>query len=212
MLYFQGESTYMDYLVGSGILRASQVDGSYDGTPSRLVASRGQVVVQGFATSEPWKWQHEVPAWGKPLTYQLVADTGYPDYRNQLVIRAGDKQTLTPCLHKLVPILQQAVVDFMANPVPTTTTILSILGNYHTFYTDSPARSAHAVAIMHGEGLVGNGSNESLGDFDLERVGKIISIVAPIYAGQNKSVRAGVKAEDIATNEFIDSSIGLRSS
>jgi hypothetical protein len=211
VLYFQGESTYMDYLVGSGVLRASQVDGSYDGTPSRLVASKGKVVVQGFATSEPWKWQHEVSAWGKPLEYKLVSDTGYPDYRNQLAIRTGDKQTLAPCLHKLVPILQQAMVDFMANPGPTTTTILSILGRYRTFYTDSPARSAHAVEVMRSDGIVGNGSNKTLGDFDISRVEEIISIVVPIYTGQKKPVRAGLKAEDIATNEFIDPRIGLPS-
>ena len=82
VLFFSGERTYMDYLTGTGQLRASQVDGSYDGSPSRLVASRGKVVQQGFATSEPWKWQHEVSAWGKPLAYQLVAETGYPNYRN----------------------------------------------------------------------------------------------------------------------------------
>jgi hypothetical protein len=209
VLYFQGESTYMDYLTGSGILRASQTDGSYDGTPSRLVASRGQVVVQGFATSEPWKWQHEVPAWGEPLAYQLVSETGYPDYRNQLVIRTGEKQALARCLRKLVPILQQSMVDFMADPGRTTTTILSILSRYHTFYTDSPARSAHAVKVMRGEGIVGNGSNKTLGDFDPDRVAKIIRIVVPIYTGQNKPVRPGLKPEDIATNEFINPSIAL---
>jgi hypothetical protein len=209
VLYFQGESTYMDYLIGSGTLRASQADGSYDGTPSRLVASRGRVVVQGFATSEPWKWEHEVPKWGKPLAYQLVSDTGYPDYRNQLVIRSGEKHALAPCLRKLVPILQQSMVDFMANPSPTTTTVLSILAEYNTFYTDSPARSMHAVEVMRSDGIVGNGSNTTLGDFDLDRVAKIIHIVTPIYTGQNKPVRAGLKAEDIATNEFIDPSITL---
>jgi hypothetical protein len=116
VLYFSGERTYMDYLVGSGQLRASQVDGSYDGSPSRLVASRGAVVQQGFATSEPWKWQHEVPAWAKPLTYQLVSDTGYPNYRNLLAVRTGDLGRLGPCLRRLVPMFQQATVDFLAQP------------------------------------------------------------------------------------------------
>jgi hypothetical protein len=209
VLYFQGESTYMDYLVGSGILRRSQVDGSYDGTPSRLVASTGQVVVQGFATSEPWKWQHEVPAWGKPLEYRLISDAGYPDYRDQWVVRTEDVHRLAPCLHKLVPIMQQALVDFMGDPKPTTATILSILSKYKTFYTDSEARSAHAVQVMKDDGLVGNGSNKTIGDFDMERVRTIIRIVTPIYTGQNKQVRADLRPEDIATNEFINPNIGL---
>jgi hypothetical protein len=51
VLYYQG-SPFMDYLLGSGILRASQVDGSYDGSPSRFVASGGRIAVQGYATNE----------------------------------------------------------------------------------------------------------------------------------------------------------------
>ena len=209
VLYFQGESTYMDYLVGSGILRGSQVEGDYDGTPARLVASNGKVVQQGFITSEPWKWEHEVPQWGRPLAAALVSDSGYPDYRNELVIRSGDKQQLTPCLTRLVPILQHAMVDFMANPAPTTATILSILTAYHTFYTDSPARSAHAVQVMRNQGIVGNGANRILGDFDDARVKKIIDIVVPIDTSQHKPTKPGLQPEDIATNEFIDPTIGL---
>jgi hypothetical protein len=209
VLYFQGESTYMDYLVGSGVLRASQADGSYDGTPSRLVASKGKVVVQGFATSEPWKWEHEVPAWGRPLEYKLVSDSGYPDYRNQLAIRAGDKDRLAPCLTKLVPILQRSLVDFMAAPKPATATILSILGKYRTFYTDSEARSAHAAQVMRDDAIVGNGGDQAIGDFDMSRVQKIIDIVVPIYTSQKKPVRPGLRPADIATNEFIDRGIGL---
>jgi hypothetical protein len=62
---------------------------------------------------------------------------------------------------------------------------------------------------MRSDGIVGNGSNKTLGDFDPDRVAKIIRIVTPIYTGQKKPVRAGLEAEDIATNEFIDPSITL---
>jgi hypothetical protein len=75
VLYFQG-LPYMDYLLGAGILRRSQVDSSYDGNPARLVASKGRIAVQGYVTNEPWAWQREVPAWGRPLAYQLISDTG----------------------------------------------------------------------------------------------------------------------------------------
>jgi hypothetical protein len=209
VLYFRGESTYMDYLTGTGILRPSQVEGSYDGTPTRLVQSGGKVIVQGFITSEPWKWQHELPEWGKPLASYLVVDTNYPDYRNQLVIRTGDKDRLAPCLRRLVPIMQQSIVDFMATPGPTTATILSILDRFDTFYTDSPARSAHAVQVMRDQGIVGNGSNRIIGDFDTTRVKRIIDVVVPIYTSQKKPTRPGIRPEDIATNEFIDPRIGM---
>ena len=212
VLFFSGERTYMDYLLGTGLLRPSQVDGSYDGSPDRLVASRGKIAAQGFATSEPWKWQNEVPAWGKPLTYQLVADSGYPNYRNLLAVRAGDKQKLAPCLKRLVPAFQQATVDFMAKPDPTTDVILSIIAKTKQGYEDSRARSKQAVKIMRDQGLVGNGKTPTVGDFDLDpggRVDRLIKIDTPIFTGQRKSLKPNLTAGDIATNEFLDPTIGL---
>jgi hypothetical protein len=59
-------------LLGTGQLRQSQVDGSHAGSPDRLGAGRGTIAVQGFTTSEPWKWQHTLssgrfcPSWTRP--------------------------------------------------------------------------------------------------------------------------------------------------
>jgi hypothetical protein len=212
VLFFSGERTYMDYLIGSGQLRQSQVDGSYDGSPDRLVAGRGDLVVQGFATSEPWKWQHEVPAWGRKLDYALVADSGYPNYRNLLAIRSGDKSALAGCLRRLVPILQQSTVDFMARPGPTTDLVLSVVGKTRQAYTDSVDRSRHAVDVMRDEGLVTNGRTPMVGDFDTAaggRVSRLLDIDVPIFAAQRKALKPGLVPTDVATNEFLDPAIGL---
>ncbi len=80
VLYYSG-AIYMDYLVGSGILRKSQVDGSYDGSPATFVADGGKTVVQGYATNEPWTYQHEVKAWGKPVTSALNLRHRLPQLR-----------------------------------------------------------------------------------------------------------------------------------
>jgi hypothetical protein len=212
VLFFSGERTYMDYLLGTGQLRQSQVDGSYDGSPDRLAASRGAIAVQGFATSEPWKWEHEVPAWGKPLSYQLVADSGYPNYRNLLAIRAGDKSALAGCLRRLVPMIQQATVDFMGRPDPLIRTVLSIVDSTRQAYTDSADRSRHAVDVMREDGLVTNGRTPTIGDFDLGpggRVERLLRIDVPIFTGQRKELKPGLVPTDIATNEFLDPAIGL---
>jgi hypothetical protein len=212
VLFFNGERTYMDYLLGTGQLRQSQVDGSYDGSPDRLAASRGAIAVQGFATSEPWKWEHEVPAWGKPLSYQLVADSGYPNYRNLLAIRAGDKGRLAGCLRRLVPMLQQATVDFMAQPDPLIRTVLSIVDATRQAYTDSIDRSRQAVDVMRDQALVTNGRTPMIGDFDLTlggRVQRLLRIDVPIFTGQGKALKPGLVPTDIATNEFLDPALSL---
>ena len=212
VLFFSGERTYMDYLLGTGQLRPSQVDGSYDGSPDRMVASRGAIAVQGFATSEPWKWENEVPAWGKPLQYALVADSGYPNYRNLLAVRSADTGPLAGCLRRLVPMFQQATVDFLARPEPLIRTVLSIVDATRQAYTDSVDRSRHAVDVMRDEGLVTNGRTPMVGDFDLGaggRVDRLLRIDVPIFTGQRKALKPGLVPTDIATNEFLDPALGL---
>jgi len=208
VLYYQ-TSPFMAYLLGAGILRPSQVDGSYDGTPSRFVAGRGQDAIQGYATNEPWSWEHEVPQWGKPLAWQLVNDTGYPNYANVLGIRAGDRDRLDGCLHKLVPVLQRAQVDFVHSPAAAITAMLAANDAYRSgFHYDRPL-ARYAVKTMLEQAIVGNGGNPTLGDFDTGRIAKLIRILTPILKGQNKPVKDGLGPADVMTNAYLDAGIGL---
>lgn len=118
VLYVSGH-TNMEYLVGSGVLKPSQVDGSQDGSPARFVASGGEIAQAGYATVDPYLYEETVKQWGKPVKFQLVNDIGYPNYGEILAIRAADKDKLAPCLRKLVPIIQQAQVDVLAKPDAT---------------------------------------------------------------------------------------------
>jgi len=207
VLYFPG-LPYMDYLLGAGILRRSQVDSSYDGNPSRFIASRGRIAVQAYLTNEPYAWAHEVAAWGRPMAYQLVTDTGYPNYSNVLAIRPGDRDRLDGCLRRLVPMIQGAQVQFMARPDPTIDVIVSTAKAYHGF-TYTTALAKYAVRVMRSEGIVGNAGNPTLGDFDHARVARLLQILKPIFAGQNKNIRPGLGFDDVVTNAYIAPTIGL---
>jgi hypothetical protein len=209
VLYFQG-NTYMDYLLGSGILRRSQVDGSYDGSPSAFVASGGKIAVQAYATNEPYTYQHEIKAWGRPVAYQLVYDTGYPNYANVLAVRADRRSALDGCLHRPVPLIQQAQVDFITNPSAAINLIVKVSDAYQGGFVYSKGNAEFAVAQMRQLGIVANGADSTLGNFDTGRLDRLIKIVTPIYAGQHKPIRPGLGPVDVATNAYIDPAIGLR--
>jgi len=209
VLYFQG-SAYMEYLVGAGILRRAQVDGGYDGSPSRFVGSRGRIAVQGYATNEPYLYQHEIKVWGKPVAFQLVVDTGYPNYANVLSVRADQKAKLTPCLRRLVPMLQRAQVDFMRDPGRTLDLIVKLDQSYKGGFVYSRGLASFAVTQMHSLGIVDNGHDATLGNFDNDRMKRLINILVPIFAGQHKQLRPNLAPADVTTNEFIDPSVGLR--
>jgi hypothetical protein len=210
VLYFQGAS-YMDYLTGQGILKKSQVNGSYDGTPTVFVASGGQDAVQGFATAEPYIWSHDVAAWDKPLKYELIADTGFNFYQQALAVRKSQLSPLTPCLKKLVPIMQQAIVDYMSNPEPTISLILKLVTAYNNGWTYTQGTGDYAVATMKKLGIIGDAPDGTLGDFTTARVQQLIGILEPIYGKEGKQTLTGLKPSDIVTNQFIDPSISLKS-
>jgi hypothetical protein len=210
VLYYQGAS-YMDYLIGKGILKKSQVNGSYDGTPTVFVASGGQDAVQGFATAEPYIWSHDVRSWDKPLKYELIADAGFNFYQQAIGVRKDKLAALTPCLKKLVPVMQQAIVDYIANPAPTEKLILQLVTAYNNGWVYTQGTADYAVATMKQLGIVGNAPDGTLGAFTDSRVQQLIGILAPIYNKQGKQTLTGLKPSDLVTNEFIDPSISLKS-
>jgi hypothetical protein len=207
VLYFEGD-TYMAFLTGTNVLKKSQVDGSYDGKPANFVAADGKVAQAGFATSEPYIYEHEVRQWNKPVKYALVSEAGYPFYPQALSIRTADKDKLAPCLKKLVPIVQRAQVDFLANPEKTNALVLDLVKQYNTGWVYSPGLAAYAIEKMRSD-FVTNGPDQTLGNFDTARVQRMIDIVTPIFTAQRQPPKEGLTPEDIATNEFIDTSIGI---
>ena len=52
---------------------------------------------------------------------------------------------------------------------------------------------------------MGNGDNNTLGDFDMDRVVGLLDIIAQVTDADV----SGLAPEDLVTNEFIDFSIGL---
>ena len=62
---------------------------------------------------------------------------------------------------------------------------------------------------MIDDGLIGNGPDDTLGNFDLDRVNGLIEKAIPVYTALGQAPPDGLTAEDIVTNEFIDPSIGL---
>jgi hypothetical protein len=73
----------------------------------------------------------------------------------------------------------------------------------------SQAVADYTVKAQLDLGIISNGANAYIGDFDLDRVQKRIDIDTPIFAGQGTPVKDGLKAADLVTNQFIDQWIGL---
>jgi hypothetical protein len=206
--YHQGAAA-MDYLTGSGVLQEGRVDGSDDGGPAAYVAAGGKEARQGSVVSDPYVYAHETAGWNRSVRYQLVADTGWDPYAQALGVRSDTLDTLTPCLTRLVPILQQAQVDFLRSPAATTALVLALVGRYDDGWTWSQGDADYALAAMRSLGIVGTGSDATLGNLDPARLQTFLDLAVPVLETRGTRVRSGLKPSDLADDEFIDPTIGL---
>lgn len=206
--YFDGAS-YMSYLISSGALSEDIVDGSYDGTPANFVAAGGKDAQQGFSTSEPYTYEHEVENWNKPVSFQLIHDAGYPIYQSAI---AGTPETIEKnkaCLEQFVPVMQQAEADFMADPQASIDLVLELVDQFANGWVYSAGAADYAVKTMTEEGIIANGPDGTLGSFDEARLTQLIGIVKPIAEANGTDPKADLQPADIATNDFIDPAIKL---
>lgn len=207
VLAFDG-APFVEYLVGKKLLDRDQIDGSYDGDLSRFVAEDGRILTQGFVTSEVYKLKNEVAAWaGKPVNYLLLGDE-YTSYNSQVSIRSDRLDESAPCLEKLVPLFQQAAVDFAADPDATNTTLLNIVDGFTgSGWSLSEGEVEWATATAIENGIIGNSPDGTLGSFDLDRVDEFIQSYLPVLKAAGTDVDETLTAEDLVTNRFIDPEI-----
>jgi hypothetical protein len=205
-----GPAAYLTYLVQDGQLDQSQIDGSYDGTPSNFIADNGKSAQQGFASSEPYFYQNVLEQWKKPVAFQTISDAGWDPYAAPLSIRLAEKDALAPCLKLFVPVVQRATRDFQNAPEAANARIIDLVLKYDTGWKYTADQAAAAVKAMTELKLVGNSADGVLGNFELDRVDAFIAKAIPIFKEDAKAkVNDALKATDIVTNEFIDPSIKL---
>jgi hypothetical protein len=111
-----GGGTFPEVFIAQGTWSRDQVDPSYNGQPARWVSEGGAIAQQGFASSEVYTYEFVFEEWAKPVAFQLLHDAGFQIYSQTVGIRPADLEQLRPCLEKVVPIIQQAAVDFDADP------------------------------------------------------------------------------------------------
>jgi hypothetical protein len=210
VLVFEG-GVWIDYLVARGWINQSQVDTSHDGSPTRFVASEGAIVQQGFATSEPYQYQFDIKEWGKPVKFLMIKNSGYVPYAEPLAAKPDVVNAKRACFKLLVPLIQQAQVDYMAKPGPVNDKLVDIVTEQKTFWVLSKAGNAWNTQQQAKLGIVQNGPNCTLGDFNQKRMQQLINLLKPIYTAKGiDTFDPNLKAATIGTNEFIDPKIHLK--
>jgi hypothetical protein len=195
-------------LASQGIMQMSQSDTSYEGTPARFV-SDPTILQQGFATAEPYLYQNEIAEWGRPVSFEPLANYGFSVYPEALAVRADKLEQLRPCLQKLVPIMQQSQIDYLKNPAPTNRLIVELVEAYQTGWTYSAGVADFSAKAQVEQGFVKNDPASGVfGQLDPARMQQIVGTFGPILQSQG-TITTVPDPSSLYTNEFIDPSIKM---
>lgn len=197
----------LDFFVEQGAISGDQPDFSYDGSTGRFVAEQGKLMILGFSTNEPYRYENEVEEWMRPVEYLPLYESGYEIYGSAWVVRPETVEKEADCLELFVPMVQQAQIDFLRDPAETNQQILKIVEELDSFWTLSEGHVQYVVDTLVDGGFVGDGEDGVFGNFDTERVQRVIDEFAPILGESGTDVADGLAPEDLVTNEFIDDAI-----
>jgi hypothetical protein len=198
--------TFGRYLLSRGIPQSAFMEG-FRGDGETFVINNGAWLNQGTVTNEVYQFEHGFN-WRKPIDYVFVSDLGYDVYPSMVAVATSRLEELAPCLTRLVPLLQQAQVDYVSDPREVNDLIVRFAAAKMAapFWRMPADLVDNAVLVQRATGLVGNGNNQTLGDFDLRRVA---GLLAQIRGALDVRAKKGVTPEDVVTNRFIDPRIGL---
>lgn len=197
--------TFIDVFVNEGVLSSDQIEPSYDGSPSRWIIEEGAIAQQGFASESPYSYEQVYEEWMRPIAFELIHDAGLEIYSQTLAIRTDDLDQMRPCLQEFVPIVQQSVVDFANDPARANAIIVDVVERIDSFWVYGPGLAEFSVQTQIDLGLVGNGPDSTVGNMDEARLEGVIEKL--LNAGFD--IDPAIGFDDIATNEFVDRSIGF---
>jgi hypothetical protein len=201
----QGEtSTWINYLVGTGVVKSSQLDNSTDNKPATFVAAGGKEAEVGFLTAEPYMYQYEISAFGRPVKGQLIADTGYPEYFQSIIARTADVTKMAPCFKKLVPVMQRALAHYIDDPAQTNALLVTLVSDYNDSwqYNAGAAKYAHDTGVKLG--ILDNGYQGAVGNMDPARVQKLLDLALKY---SQVPVDPKLTTGQLFTDQFIDPTI-----
>lgn len=203
-------TSYVRFLIEKGVPSGSFI-GGYSGDLDKFVTGGGMIINQGYSDAEVYTLEHETPSWDKPVDYTYVYKLGLNDYDEVVQVRKSRLKALSPCLERLVPMIQQAEIDYLEHPAVVNATLARFNPKFGASYWSTPvAASNFADHVMATQDIVGNsdGGKGPVGAFDIGRMAKVVSTLLPIYAAEKAGTfEPKLTAGQIVTNAFIDPSV-----
>jgi hypothetical protein len=208
ILVFTKAVNYVPFLIAKGLVPDSSFDDSFDGSYSRFVADPS-ILQQAFVTETPYRLKNEIKEYGRDVGVMLVSKSGYDPYLSSLAVKKSRLTELGPCLARLVPIIQQAQVDYIKQPAAAHKVMVNVVTKMKSFWTLSMPLLKFGTDKMKEFKIVSNGSDRTIGNMVPSRVQQVINDFHSTFGNDVKTADPKVTPASIMTNRFVDKNIHL---
>lgn len=197
---------FADYAVGARVLTVEQVITDPPPSIQGLIDAGGIPAQTGDLLTDPYLFEQLTES---PDSFgsQLLDDAGYERDAGVLSARPQALVRYPECFAVLVPVLQQALADYLSEPDATTELLVDLSARLGDDSYDAELAAA-ALELLVDERIAGNGRNATIGDIDLGRVRDLFEEAIPAWKRADLFV-PDVTPNDIVTNRFIDRTIGF---
>jgi hypothetical protein len=200
------DQVFPQWLVAKGLLKQNQIDTGYDGAPARFVGDPA-IVQQGFANSEPYVYEHETPSWNKPVAFAMVRDAGYDVYASNVSVRPDKFPALTPCLQKLVPMIQHTGKNYVNSPDAINKTITDWVAQDISFSPYTAGEAAYSAETLKNNNIIAPDSAGVWGGYDMAKAQRSIGELIPVLNQSGSGLPAQISATDLYSTQFIDTTV-----
>jgi hypothetical protein len=205
IMYADG-AYFMKHLLTTQQLKTPQPVNTFDGTPIPFIASGGMFLQQGLSTIDPYAYRYIYRDWMKDIAYQYIHEAGWQPYAMSVSATPEQLARNGQCLQLLIPALQQAARDFFLAPEPAIARLVDAARQIDTTWSYSPEQARAAIKIITSDGLTGNGTDNVLGSFDLQRIENFFATFRQSFPD---AATTNLTADQLVTNEYLDTSISF---
>ena len=205
IMYADG-AYFMQHLLTTQQLKSPQPVNTFDGTPIPFIASGGMFLQQGLSTVDPYAYRYIYRDWMKDIAYQYIHEAGWQPYAMSVSATPEQLTRNAQCFQVLIPALQRATKDIFSAPEKAIARIVDAARQFATTWSYNPEQARAAMENIKTDGLIGNGPDNVLGSFDLQRTADFLDVFRQAFPEVSTS---NITAEQLVTNEYLDASMSF---
>lgn len=137
----------------------------------------------------------------------MVRDAGYDVYASNVSVRPDKMEKLTPCLQKLIPMIQQTGKNYVNSPDAINKTITDWVSQDVSFSTYSEGEASYSAKILKEKGVIGPDAAGVWGGIDMAKAQESINQLIPVLNNSGSDLPAQIPANELYSTQFIDTNV-----